>query len=228
MNILLRGAQVHCFFFSKLPCLFSLFCSKCKGDKPKVTMKQRGTMVIVNQYCLTRGDNSYSWKSQPMMFNGRYPAGNVLLSFSVLMAGASISKILLVFKHTSLSAYKARTFFFPQKNFLFPAVLNYWECYPAALTEKIENMKDAVWSGDGPFDSIGHSAKFGFYTMFCNTVLKVVHFELLQVSGVVRNGQLYFWKGWRGWAIFSEQDFFQHQVVPELFFNLFHILLLRY
>lgn len=118
MNILLRGAQVHCFFFSKLPCLFSLFCSKCKGDKAKVTMKQRGTMVIVNQYCLTSGDNSYSWKSQPMMFNGRYPAGNVLLSFSVLTAGASISKILLVFKHMGLSAYNARTFFFPLKNFV--------------------------------------------------------------------------------------------------------------
>lgn len=171
-------------------------------------MKQRGTMVIVNQHCLTRGDNSYSWKSQPMMFNGRYPAGNVLLSFSVLMAGASISKILLVFKHMGLSAYNARTFFFPQKNFLFPAVLNNWECYPAALTEKIENMKDAVWSGDGPFDSMGHSAKFGFYTMFCNTVLKVVHFELLQVSGVVRNGQLYFLKGVEGLGNFFWARFF--------------------
>lgn len=87
---------------------------------------------------------------------------------------------------------------FSPKRILFPAVLNYWECYPAALTEKIENVKDAVWSGDGPFDSMGHSAKFGFYTTFCNTVLKVVHFELLQVSGVVRNGQLYFLKGVEG------------------------------
>jgi len=172
-------------FFTKLLCLFSLFCFKCKGEKPKVTMKQRGTMVIVNQHCFTCGDNSFSWKSQPMMFNGRYPAGNVLLSFSILMAGASISKILLVFKHMGLSAYNARTFFFHQKNFLFPAVLGYWERYQAALIEKIKNMKDAVWSGDGRFDSMGHSAKFGVYTMFCNTILKVAHFELLQVSGLV-------------------------------------------
>lgn len=31
------------------------------------------------------------------------------------------------------------------------------------------------------FDSMGHSAKFGAYTMFCNTLLKVIHFEILQV-----------------------------------------------
>ena len=37
---------------------------------------------------------------------------------------------------------------------------------------------------------MGHSAKFGVYTLFCNTILKVVYFELLQVSGVVKNEQL--------------------------------------
>ena len=96
---------------------------------------------------------------------GRTQLG-MLLSFSVLMAGASISKILLVFKHMGLSAYIARTFFFHQKNFLLPAVLSYWGHYQAALFEKIKNIKDAVWSGDGRFDSMGHSAKFGVYTLF--------------------------------------------------------------
>ena len=32
------------------------------------------------------------------------------------------------------------------------------------------------------FDSMGHSAKYGVYTMFCNTTLKVVYFELLKVG----------------------------------------------
>ena len=117
-----------------------------------------------------------------MMFNGRYPAGNVLLSFSVLMAGASISKILLVFRHMGLSVFTARTFFFHQKNFLFPAVLKYWEHYQATLIAEVKNLKNVVWSGDGRFDSMGHSAKYGVYSMFCNTILKVVHFELLQVN----------------------------------------------
>ena len=60
---------------------------------------------------------------------------------------------------------------------------------------------------------MGHNAKFGVYTMFCNTILKVVHFELLQVSSVVRNVQLlYFLNEW-GWAIFLSKIFLQHQVV---------------
>ena len=39
-------------------------------------------------------------------------------------------------------------------------------------------------SGDGRFDSMRHSAKYGVYTMSCTTILKVVHFELVQVSFV--------------------------------------------
>lgn len=147
-------------------------------------------MVIVNQHCISCGDNSYSWNSQQMMFNGRYPAGNVLLSFSILMAGASLSKILLVFKHMGLSAYNARTFFFHQKNFLFPAVFSNCEHYQAALVEKIKNIKDAVRSGDGWFNSMGHSAKFGVYTMFCNSILKVVHFEILQANETGGSSQM--------------------------------------
>ena len=53
-------------------------------------------------------------------------------------------------------------------------------------------MADVVWSGDGRFDSMGHSAKYGVYTMFCNTILKVVHFELLQVSGSINYIKLKF------------------------------------
>ena len=84
------------------------------------------------------------------MFNGGYPADNILLSFSVLLAAALISKILLVFKHMGLSAFNARTlFFYHQKNFLFPAVLNYWERYQATLISKLNELKDVVWSGDG-------------------------------------------------------------------------------
>ena len=97
---------------------------------------------------------------------------------SDIMCKPIISKILLVFKHMGLSAYNTRTFLFHQNIFLFPAVLNYWEHYQAGLIEKIKHMIDAVGSGDGQFDSMGHSAKYGVYTMSCNTILTVVHFEL--------------------------------------------------
>ncbi|XP_067029941.1 uncharacterized protein [Acropora muricata] len=168
-------------FFSMLLSLFTMVCFKCKKSEPRATMKQRGTMVVVSQHCTTCGDNAFSWRSQPLIF-GKYPAGNMLLSFGVLMAGASISKVLLVMRHMGLCGYSARTFFVHQKNFLFPVILNYWEQYRASLVGKLKNMANVVWSGDGRFDSMGHSAKYGAYTMFCNTILKVVHFELLQAN----------------------------------------------
>ena len=138
-------------------------------------MKASGTMVTIYQHCLKCGENAYHWRSQPLIL-GKHPAGNILLSFGVLLAGASISKVLLVFRHMGLSAYSARTFFVHQRKFMFPAILHYWETYRATLVNKLKGMKDVIWSGDGRFDSMGHSAKYGAYTMFCSTILKVVHF----------------------------------------------------
>ena len=103
---------------------FTMVCFKCKKkSEPTATMKQRGAMVVVSQHCTTCGDNAFSWRSQP-------------LSFGVLMAGASISKVLLVMRHMGLHGYSARTFFVHQKNFLFVVILNYWEQYRASLVGK--------------------------------------------------------------------------------------------
>lgn len=170
-------------FYEMLLKIFLLFCFNCKAENPEVSMKPNGTMVTVRQHCrkCTKG---YVWSSQKYMPHGRYPVGNVLLSFAVLMAGASISKVLLVFRHMGLCVYSACTFFTHQHRFLFPTVIHHWESYQAGLVSTLKNMKDVVWSGDGRFDSMGHSAKFGAYTMFCTSIMKVVHFELIQVWDV--------------------------------------------
>ena len=146
-------------------------------------MKKNGTMVTVSQTCRNCGPDSFTWRSQPLIL-GRYPAGNVMLSFAILMAGASISKVLLVLKHMGVIIYNARQYFTHQKKFLFPALLQYWESYRNTLVNEIKGKKDAVWAGDGRFDSMGHSAKYGAYTMFCHAVNKIVHFELVQVCGI--------------------------------------------
>ena len=75
----------------------------------------------------------------------------------------------------------ARTFFSHQRSFIFPTVICHWELYRAGLVSKLRDMKDVVWSGDGRFDSMGHSAKYGAYTMFSTNIMKVVHIELVQV-----------------------------------------------
>ena len=167
-------------FYEMLLKVFLLFCFNCKADKPEVSMKRKGTMITVKQHC-TKCIKGYVWTSQRYMPHGKYPVGNVLLSFPVLMAGASISKVLLVFRHMGLCVYSARTFFTHQRTFLFPTVIHHWESYQADLISTLKNIKNVVWSGDGRFDSMGHSAKYGTYTMLSTTIMKVVHFELVQV-----------------------------------------------
>ena len=147
--------------------LFSLFCFKCRNDKPSVSMKIYGTMVSVYQQCNHCGQ-TFTWHSQPPVL-GRLPAGNILLSFLTLLAGASISKILLTFRHMGLAVYSGRAFFKHQAKFFIPVILKHWETYRASL---IENAR---------YDSMGHSAKYGVYRMFCCDLQKIIHFELLQV-----------------------------------------------
>ena len=145
-----------------------------------VSMKKNCTMVTVTQSCSNCGPKPFVWRSQPLVL-GRYPAGNILLSFAILMAGASVSKVLLVLRHMGISIYSARTYFVHQSKFLFPAILTHWERYKTTLINALKKKREAIWCGDGRLDSMGHSAKYGPYTMFCCAVAKIVHFELVQV-----------------------------------------------
>ena len=116
------------------------------------------------------------------MVLGRYPLGNVLLSYGILVAGATVKKVLLVLQNMGLCAYSCRTFFRHQRKFLLPVILAYWKTYQENFFSEVRKLKETAWSGDGRFDSVGHSAKYGTYTMFCNALSKIVHFEVVQVS----------------------------------------------
>lgn len=136
-------------------------------------------MAVLTQSCKECG-RSYQWRSQLLVL-GKYPAGNILLSFGILMAGATVSRVLLALRHMGLAVISNRTYFLRQKKFLFPVVLHYWEDYRLKLLNQLKSIQGTVFSGDGRFDSMGHSAKFGTYTIFSCDLMKIVHFDL-QVS----------------------------------------------
>lgn len=160
--------------------IFTLFCFKCKNESPWITIEQNGTMVTIFQHCHSCGNNSFVWRSQPFVF-GQYPLGNVLLSYGILFAGATVKKVQLVFQHMGLCVYSVRTFFDHQRKFLFPVILKYWRSYQENLLSQIKKIKEPLWSGDGRFDSMGHSEKYGTYRIFSNNLSKIVHFEVVQV-----------------------------------------------
>lgn len=66
---------------------------------------------------------------------------------------------------------------------LFPTIYLFWQNYQRTLFDeiKLSNSKIVI-SGDGRHDSMGHSAKYGAYSIFCNTHPAVIHFEMVQVS----------------------------------------------
>ena len=127
-------------------------------------------MITVVQKCIHCNKVS-QWHSKPFTL-GRHPAGNILLSSSTFVAGGSISKVLLIMRHMGLCAYRARTFYSRQQKFLLPAILHYWDTYQVRLLRVVRRTSNLLWSGYGYFDSMGHSAKYGSYTMFCSSVMK--------------------------------------------------------
>ena len=144
-------------------------------------MEQNGTMVILEQQCPYCCTKPFRWRSQPSIL-GRYPAGNILLSFATLTSGASISKVLLVFRHFGLEPTHRESSFTINASLFCQASLNIGRITKLIWSSPLKFFRDSVWSGDGRFDSMGHLAKYGAYTMFCCTIMKIVHFELLQVT----------------------------------------------
>ena len=121
------------------------------------------------------------------MVMGRYPAGNIMTTFGILMSGINISQALLMFRHMNLATISARSYHLHQSELLIPAVLKHWEVYQSGLSKEVNDSEEEsqTWSGDGRFDSMGHSAKYGVYTMSSNTTSKLVHFELIQAQSLM-------------------------------------------
>ena len=57
----------------------------------------------------------FIWQSQPLLEDAKTAAGNILLSFAVLLAGASASKVLRVFSHMGMACHSLRQFYRHQK-----------------------------------------------------------------------------------------------------------------
>ena len=164
-------------FVSKLMILFKI-CHLCFFPNPKAAVTQVGTMLKIETKCSNCGEK-YTWRSQPDLL-GKFPAGNLLLSFAVLCAGASIRKVLLVFRHMGVLVYNEPTYYYHQRNLLIPSIVAFWRKYQKKLLDSL-SQKDVVMAGDGRHNSMGHSAKFGTYTIFCCTVGLIIHIVLVQV-----------------------------------------------
>jgi hypothetical protein len=92
-------------------------------------------MITVSSRC-NACKQTYVWKRQPYLL-GLFAAGNLLLSFAILTAGGSVTKVLNIFKNMGILAYRKGTFYNHQRYLLIPQLLDsgestktkYWKVY---------------------------------------------------------------------------------------------------
>ncbi|KAK3741189.1 hypothetical protein QZH41_012632 [Actinostola sp. cb2023] len=131
------------------------------------------------------------WNSQPTLPGSRIPIVNFLLSFAILVAGGSASKVLQTFKHMELACISLTTYFQYQRDKLFPTILLHWRKYQSKMIEEIKESEESVIvAGDSRHDSMGHCAKYGTYTMFCCSKPQIIHFELVQRNEAGNSGAM--------------------------------------
>jgi len=123
----IRTEPKHIVFLTQLLLLFNLCCT-CKADNPTVEASGNGTQAIVRTYCNNPKCNKEDiWYSQPQMPGLKIPAGNFLLSLSILLAGGSATKVFKMFLHMGLGCVSLNTYFKYQRTELFPLIYLYWK-----------------------------------------------------------------------------------------------------
>ena len=159
--------------------LFTL-CTSCHYNTTGEVTYTKGTFIAVRQQCSHCGQQRV-WTSQPHIKDT--PAGNILLSASILYSGTTPAKILRVLTHMKIACFTDRTFYYHQKRYLGPAAISVWEAKQSMLLSQCKATGKALTiGGDGRADSPGHSAKYGSYGIIDLATNKVIHVELVQVA----------------------------------------------
>ena len=171
--------QFYFVFWSALMQLLTFCCCpECASKNLSIRRTVTGTFLVIRFACRDC-HTTFRWQSQP--FYGSFAAGNILLSASVLFAGATITKFLRVLNHMGVSAISSRTFFWHQKSILFKALDQLWNDRQTWLLSSLQTSQEIVCVGDGRADSPGHSAKYGCYTLIELKEKAVIDIQIVQV-----------------------------------------------
>ena len=93
----------------------------------------------------------WTWNSQPFIKD--IPAGNILLSASILLSGSSPAKALRMLKHVNMISIKERAFYDHQKKFLEPATISVWKEQQVTLLANCTSKGPITIGGGGRADT---------------------------------------------------------------------------
>lgn len=165
-------------FKEKLLKLFKR-CLECGAVVTEMNESTQGSQLFITMKCIN--EHLTSWESQPMIDG--MAAGNLLLSSSILLSGATYTKVASLADILKLQFFSEKTFYTIQDKYLFPVVNESWQKEQNSIFVDLKDQ-DLWLSGDGRCDSPGHNAKYGTYTMIDQETDKIVDFNVVQVSEV--------------------------------------------
>lgn len=127
---------------------------------------------------------------------------------------------------TGVQAYRLVSFlFYHQRNFIFSAVISFWEKYQAELISKLKELKNVVWSGDGHFDSVGHSANLEPTRCFLTAFSKLCSLKFSRQMKLVAalpwslKGKMLHFSSSICWCVHKSFHFWQTQELPNGYGN---------
>ena len=119
------------------------------------------------------------------------PAGNILLSASILFSGSLPTKVLRLLKIYGCVSISKNTYFRHQGHVLQPCIFTVWNDHQTKLFKELRQEKRTlVLGGDGRADSPGHSAKVGSYTVMELKKKAVIDIQLKDYMHIISNNSL--------------------------------------
>ncbi|CAB4041628.1 Hypothetical predicted protein [Paramuricea clavata] len=94
--------------------------------------------VCVNPQC---GERT-TWFSQPNFHGTKIAAGKFLLSYGIILAGTSATKVFRALKHMGMTCISLTTFFKYQREKLIPSIYLHWKKYQAELLDELKTKEE--------------------------------------------------------------------------------------
>ena len=121
-------------------CLLSLFknCKNCGSKGTSTYTNIVGTLITIKQEC-SICLNKFEWNSQLIIKHG--PAGNILLSASILFSGSLPTKALRLLNIFGCATISRNTYFRHQEGVLQPCVYSVWREHQKAVFKELGQEK---------------------------------------------------------------------------------------